>query len=77
MTLPEVIQGTGVGYFVASKSTPGAFYCVHTDDENALACTCPAVVRCRHMRLAAEFWAEQDRRHARPPMPTNVSALCD
>lgn len=79
MTPATVIQGKeGAGYFVQSRSTPGAFYLVHNDEDGALTCTCPAIVEhCRHMREAAKWWAEQDRRNARPNMPTNVGALVD
>lgn len=72
MTPAPVIQGKeGAGYFVASKRTEGAYYLVYNDEDGCLTCTCPATVeRCRHMREAAAWWAEQDRKvHAARHMP--------
>lgn len=81
MNPDRVIQGKGGGYFVRSRTHAGAYYFVDNDDEGNLACTCPATVaHCRHMRAAAEFWAEQDReaRERRPKMaPAPGSVFVD
>lgn len=63
------------GYVVASRSTTGAWWLVWEQD-----CSCPAGragQRCWHLRAVADFCAEQDRRHRRPPAPPNISALVD
>jgi hypothetical protein len=64
---------TRAGYFVSSKSTPGAFYLVSGAD-----CTCPATVqRCRHQRAVQELVKAENAQFARPVAKPNVAALCD
>lgn len=73
MNTPHIIRAEAWGVFVASASTPGAYWLVYVDDENHLTCTCPATVpHCRHMREAAAWWAEQDAKL--PPLRSMPAA---
>lgn len=67
-----VLQVPGVGYMVASRSTPGAWWLVRQNT-----CTCPATRRCWHMRQVDAHAAAENKRLARPVAPVNISALVD
>jgi hypothetical protein len=71
-----VRQAQAGGYFVASRSTPGAWWLVA-----GRSCSCPAgqagAERCVHRRQVAAFVAAIDADHRRPTAPPNVSALVD
>jgi hypothetical protein len=68
---PRVLS-TQHGYFVASRSVPGAFRLVSQDG-----CTCPATRRCWHQRAVAFREAADREANRLPPAPVNVSAMVD
>lgn len=69
---PEVTYLAGVGYFVASKSVPGAWRLVKGDW-----CSCPATRKsCRHHRLVDQF-VRANAPAPRPLAPVHISALVD
>ncbi len=68
-----VTHAKGHGYFVASKSTPGAFRLVWGNE-----CSCPATgPSCRHRKLVAAFCAKQDARNRPAPVRPAISLMCD
>ena len=70
---PTVLQVRGVGYVVASASTPGAWYLVAD-----ASCSCPATTpRCRHIRQVEAHCRLEDEKHKRPVAAVNPAVFVD
>ena len=72
--IPGMVRaGETGGYFVLSRSTPGAWWFVWGDE-----CSCPArVKRCFHVQQVERFVAALDDIRKRPSAKPNVSAMVD
>lgn len=67
-----IVKVPGLGYFVRSRTTEGAWWLV-----NGKGCTCPATIEhCHHVRQAYA-WERANGPAPRPTPPTNISALVD
>lgn len=71
-----VKEAPGLGYFVKSRSTEGAWWLIA-----GRTCSCPAGragrERCWHRSQVAAFVAKINEAHKRPTAPPNISALVD
>lgn len=67
-----LVKVPGLGYFVRSRSTEGAWWLV-----NGKGCTCPATITdCHHVR-SAYAWEKLHGPAPRPTAKPNISALVD
>ncbi len=71
--IPGMVRaGQSGGYFCHSTSTPGTWYLVWGQE-----CSCPASVRCKHLRMVDAFCRALDETHRRPVAPPATSLLVD